>query len=307
MDQQLDIRRFSKTYIKDIQDLSRVVFGKKISRNYYLTLFGEVDDYLGFIVFKGDRALAFFGAIEVQLNDGKMLHKAAQPVNIMVHPDYKHSNYFLLLYNKVLELSKERGIVLLFGWPNSELIFSKILRWDKVCNMQKLTLPVRTLPFGKIVFRIHLLFPLYKSFVKSVFKLFEQEYSSKISEFITPKQYPRIERSDFYLNQKFRLGAQLIEISKKKMIINTDYRLKIGDIEPCSIQDLKSIVKKLKRICFFTGLSEITIYLNPTNEQHQMIINNYNTKDDLALMYKMINPNSKIQPPSLTYTDFDTF
>jgi hypothetical protein len=299
--------RFTRNRIDDLRKLTRVVFKYAPSYEGYVRLFGAKDEYLGYITYHKETPVAFFGAIEMVLVSGSRIEKAAQPVNIMVHPGYRNLELFTILYQKLLELAKSESFVILFGWPSSELIFGKLLRWRKSCTMMTVRFKVKTMPYSKLFYKI----PITKRIMRQILKLILLPHrvpvTDSVARVFSQNDGLEILRNKQFLDQKVSLGASVIKIQGKLIIVSADYRIKLGDMQSMSVEDFDRVVWRLKIIAFFLGMDEIITILNPESRMSKMILDKYPGSDSLSLMYHEINSGIVTSNLNFRFLDFDTF
>ena len=113
--------RINKTNLEDIEKLWFTVYGNTPPKNYFARKYAS--EYtgisnIGFIAYKENIAIAYYGVIPclVQYRDKIIL--AAQSADTMTHPHYRYKGMFVQLSNMCFELCRANGINLVFGFPN---------------------------------------------------------------------------------------------------------------------------------------------------------------------------------------------
>jgi len=301
------IVRFGRSTINDLRKLTQIVFKYSPSYDDYIKLFGTKDEYLGLIAYHEGKPVAFFGAIEMLLDTGNFIEKAAQPVNIMVHPDYRNFDLFTMLYHRLFEIAKSENISIFFGWPNSELIFGKLLRWKKCCNMIIVRFKVKTVPYAKLLYKLSFTRKAMRRIIGFFVMPLKVQISDEVSKLFAQNDGFEILRNTQFLKQKASLGASIIKIKGKLVIISADYRIKLGDFQQMDLEEFEKVIKFLKILAFFCGMGEIVTILNPQSRISKSILDKYPGNESLSLMYKEINNNTVSSKLNLRFLDFDTF
>ncbi len=306
---QLDytVKQFSKDLINDFLLLCKISFTSTITINRIINLFGNQEYYLGYLAYVNNKAIAFFGAIESDfiMNGSHVI--AAQSAFSMVHPQFRSGNYFYELHSCTVELARQRGVKFIFGWPNSPRIFEKLLEWKNLGPFSKITIHVKTIPLSILARRWRLFYPIFHWYSNLILSFFKRNLCDDVTQLLNAEKLNYIPRSPDYLKYKQKSGAKIFKLAGKYLLVNHDHRLKIGDIQPFTINDFNNMLSILKRIAFFAGIAEIVFYTDKNNKFFHEIIYKFNGKDDINLLYYEVDKNIKISLLDLTFADFDTF
>ncbi len=300
--------RFSEALTDDFVLLFNLTLGKRrnIDREKVLKIFGR-GQYLGYLAYENKSPVGFYGAIPLDfVYNNKIIH-IAQSVNTMVLPAYRKYNLFYHLAELTNTLARKENIDFLYGLPNSPHLFHSLLDWTYLGPMKKYTVAVKTLPFAKIFWKLFWARKLYLIY----YNLITCNIRSENTRFSAMKQKTdanfHINRSENYVNYKKKLGTQIFKIDNVMIPVGLDYRMKIGDIEDVTLDSFHSIIKKLKRKCFWLGINEICFSFDPQSEWNHILKPAYTAKDDVQLMYYPLNEQYKLDIAHITLLDYDTF
>src|SRR5687767_8548424 len=103
------IVRLNKANLKDVARLHSAVYTPVVDDHYfkkYDTIYTGIEN-IGFIAYKADIPIAYYGVIPcfIEFGDQKIL--AAQSVDTMTHPKFRMKGMFMELSNKTFELCRE--------------------------------------------------------------------------------------------------------------------------------------------------------------------------------------------------------
>jgi hypothetical protein len=153
------MERVSPENLGDFVALFRLVHpGSVHDLNYFQQKFNTSFtglSYVGFIAYEtvsGEPA-AFYGVFPcfLMLDNRRVL--AAQSGDTMTHPSHQRKGLFLALATATFELTRQLGIRIVFGFPNTNSYpgFINKLNWVHTHDLYRFTVPVLGLPLRKIL------------------------------------------------------------------------------------------------------------------------------------------------------------
>src|ERR1700743_2931318 len=160
--------RLSESNLHDLDELDKTVYHTVrpphfFHRKYATAYTGA--QYLGYIAYD-DRgtAIAYYGVMPCFLQYNGKTFLAAQSGDTMTHPAYRNRGLFVKLGVLTIELCRQEGIKLLFGFPNQNSYpgFINKLGWVTTGNLDCFCLPVAALPLASLASRSRLLGSLYR-------------------------------------------------------------------------------------------------------------------------------------------------
>lgn len=300
---------FSPELINDFVLLFNQSFtkGRRVDHNTIQKIFGDDNDYLGYLAYDNKKPVAFFGAIKLDFVYNQEVIKIAQSVSSMVLPGYRKYNLFYHLATLTFELAQKENVKFMFGLPNTPELFHSLLDWTYLGPMKKYSFKIKTLPLAKIFWKIYAIRKLYLFYFKFFTLFLRKPINSTLNVKNGIDNNFYIPRSPEYINYKRKLGAQVLTVNATTIIISLDYRIKIGDLEDISLNQFVLLVKTLKRICFWLGIDEICFSVDSHSKWNEILGINYKTKDEIQLMYYPLDQNYKLDFAHITLADYDTF
>lgn len=137
-----------------IRDLYRAVRGQNRPETYdrwrYLASpFGPAP---GTLAVADGRAVGFYTLWPTPLRIGSAAVAGAQSMDTMTHPDFRGQGVFVALARACFELAHERGIRLLYGFPNGESFpgFVRRLEWTHAGDIPHWIRPIRPSRFPRL-------------------------------------------------------------------------------------------------------------------------------------------------------------
>jgi hypothetical protein len=176
--QDLEIRRLRNDDMEGISHLHWEVFNEKKDPGYWHWKFYQnpAGEHMMMVACDDNRIVAMFGSVPINVKVGEKILLSSQGVDIVVSQNYRKLGVFARLEKATKELCLRNNIYFNYSFSikATELIFSKLARFNGVCpviNMTKLINPTPYLQerMGMRSLAQFLGFP-YKQFVKTVSK-----------------------------------------------------------------------------------------------------------------------------------------
>ena len=116
------VERLGSDRLPDLELLHKEVYGRWPAKNYfprkYDTAYTGIS-YIGFIAYGPDGLpAAYYGVLPCFMQLGGKQFLAAQSGDTMTHPGHRHKGLFVALANRTYELCRQKGIQLIYGFPN---------------------------------------------------------------------------------------------------------------------------------------------------------------------------------------------
>lgn len=144
----VDIKKFSKSDLSKNMDsfcaLYHKVFtaaaNREIIEQRYLS--NPYDELLMYVAMDGEKIVANYSAVPIQVVIQDKVYKAALSLNTMTDPDYSGQGLFTKLATSLYDHLSENGYVMIMGFPNfqSNRIFNSRLGWKTVYEIPTLKL-----------------------------------------------------------------------------------------------------------------------------------------------------------------------
>ena len=280
--------------------------GRKINREKALSIFGN-GPYIGHMAYDQLTPIGFYGLIITEFTFNKEIVQIGQSVNTTILSKYRKYNLFYHLAELTNSLARKENIKFIYGLPNRPDLFHSILEWEYLGPMHKYYFHISTFPLAKICWKFFRLRPFFLWYFHIVTKRFGTNVRnlSSVKNSIDINFYNL--RSERYIDQKISLGASVLSIRNTRLVVGVDYRLKIGEIEDVSLAEFDSILKKLKRLCFWLGITEICFSVDSKSDWNRIFKNKYKSVDNLQLLYYPLNDQYRLDELHITMLDYDTF
>jgi hypothetical protein len=231
---------------------------------------------------------------------------AAQSADTMTHPHYRYKGLFVELANLTIQLCRDNGIELLFGFPNQNSLpgFINKLGWKTNETMD--------------VFVINLLFPWQKlvnkfSFTQGIYKDYLQK---QIEKYIVPQNgfagsviydgFGSIYRDEDYLKYKSYNNTYTIKLGPATLWIKINQELLVGDVlvDP---KDFNWMIDQLKILACKLGLKQIRFHTSLGTTLHNLFSARFIPMPSFPVIFKKLSGNLPLNKLKFTTADIDTF
>ena len=247
------IKQLTPSKVKDLVPLYQNAFGKAISEEALdqklNTQFSELT-HVGFIAYDTNgTAAAFYGVFPCFANYNGKTYLVAQSGNTMTHSEHRGKGLFTILAKKTYEYCVEKGIHLVFGFPNNNSYpgFVRKLDWIHFDNIEAYTIRVKTISFYRL---------------NKWFKYSENAHQKRghliLSQLKKGKPFPSsclqddvpvVNHSEDFFKYKTYEKNYLVEVAGINCWVkfNTNF-LVIGDIQMASELKWNKVISELKKI-----------------------------------------------------------
>lgn len=304
--------RLNPERMNDLYELYRNSFDDHVTLNtlqkkYDTSCFGLA--YTGFIAYdSAGTPAAYYGVFPCLLEYNGTTVLAAQSGDTMTHKQHRGKGLFIQLAKKTYEFAKDNGVKIVFGFPNKNSIhgFFNKLAWIHQDDLNVYEFRIFTLPLSRTANKLHFLKPLYDFYSGSILN----RYHSAKKYFkgsVLDGDTGGIQRDENFFNYKRYFKHYILQFCGKCLWIKLDGILWIGDIERCTGDELRCMLRKLRRIAFWLGADKIVFHVSPGTYLDKMLAGNYTPHDKAPAGY--VDFGSGIDPQRIKYTsaDFDTF
>jgi hypothetical protein len=319
-----EIRRIDVKQLPRLKELTRLVWGTTtptsadLDSKFRTKSFGA--ENIGYAAYPVDTKsnpsgdcvpAAFYGVYPCVASFGKENVLCAQSGDTMTHPAHRGKGLFVDLARRTYVTAREEGIEFVFGFPSESSYpgFSKRLEWQFPHKMIRFSCIVPTLPIGLLRRRINR--PCHK------FGFVGRAMASKLFDLVTPHgapwelsiepSYPHILRDSRTWEYK-AANTVFVQCGKIGIVLKYDGDISIGEIvgNP-SVDEMKSIIKKLKFLAVMTGAVRIKSYFSPQSHLEKLLAQHGVCSESLP--FGFINFSGKNDPSllDLAYLDYDTF
>lgn len=262
--------KITKENISDLIPVYKKAFNKDVNPEYLIKknsteAFGL--SFTGFIAYHSltNEAAAFYGVFPCFVKYKDQIILAAQSGDTMTHPAHQGKGLFIKLALMTYDYVKSNGVKFVFGFPNQNSYpgFVKKLNWQHIEDMHAYLVRVQCLTWIRLKKTFHLpdiLFYKYSNFILSLWKKGKVPFENSVIN----EKFAGIYRNEDFYQYKTYEKSFVLSINGKSVWLKTDDNfLFIGDIERCSEEEFKMMIKKLKILAFLLGLPYLRYHCSP--------------------------------------------
>ncbi len=297
------IKRFSENDIGHLEQLYEVVYKKKRPPQYFLKKHNSAytgTSHIGYIAYKGELPIAFYGVIPcfIQYEGKKIL--AAQSADTMTHPEYRYKNLFFDLSNMCFDLCKQNGITIVFGFPNQNSYHGAIkLGWQMTEIMDCFKVPVHINLFEKILSRID------KKEPDAALKKYDVNEQG-IENSVIKDGFSGVLRDENYLQYKTYSKTNVLKVADSKIWISTKNGLSIGDIDTKG-NDFDTLINTIKKLAAKFGTGVVYFHACKETSLHKLFEGKFHSIPSFPVLFQNFNENIDIKKIKFTFADIDVF
>lgn len=305
------IERLNEKNLPDLTRLFLAVYGEdrippRFQQKYSTAWTGT--SYIGYFAYDTDNTpAAYYGVMPCLLQYGSITLLAAQSGDTMTHPAHRNKGLFVRLCLLTIDLCRETGIRLLFGFPNQNSFpgFVNKLGWTVTENLDCFTIPVNTLPLVGLVRRMPFLTPLYRIYTNLLLK--RQKTSGKgIPNSAVTNTTGGVYRNDDYLNYKTYSDTLVLELKNARAWVKITDAFVIGDLILNGAK-LDETLHRLKKIAARLGHRRLFFHSSPGTPLHQAFARQYKPIPSFPIIFKDLGAGIPLHQLKFTFADIDTF
>jgi len=307
------LEKVEKKFLSSLLPIFKSAFGRAPNLqdllNKHSTEFSGLAN-IGYIAYsKIDNPVAFYGVFPVKLRINRALYLGAQSGDTMVDSNHERRGLFSLLAKETYRLCQASGIVGVFGFPSPSSYpgFVKKLNWGHVENINKYQFFVPTLPFSEVSLR-------YSFFTEALLKW--QLFLAKIffsrgvifDGSIAFDGLDGVVRDDGFWRYKLSSkNVDLLRVANCNLVVKFEGSLGVGDIDFNETVVLPSVIRRLKLLCFFSGIMRISFYVSPETKLDRELSKLSKPKPGLPVGYLNLSNCIDLSKLKFTYFDMDTY
>lgn len=310
MSESLRIEELKSSNLNDLLPLYKLVYGKSLSREFlrlkYDSRYTGVH-FLGYIAYFGVQAVAFYGLIPFRLlYEGQQL-LGAQSADTMTHPDFVRQGLFTRLAKLTYKLAEEKGISLVFGWPNQASLpgFTRRLGWEFCGHMNAVEIKIKTFPLEYLCSKHPFILKQYSRFTKQVLKKYE---SASFKGSVLKEGFSGLLKDQDFYTYKNRISKKyFIRTSEAECWLKVEKGLKIGDLVIVNEAAGEKFIQLLKKLAFQLGCRKITFQYSPGLNSGMHFEHFGRPFETWPNGFKRLNDDFSYEKFKFTYGDLDTF
>jgi len=304
------IERINDNNLHDVGLLHHAIYGSHLPKGYYHKKYGTAytgATYTGFIAYNNRLPIAFYGVVPCFLQCGETRVLAAQSTDTMTHPEYRKKGLLTEVHRYVLNLSREEGIKILFGFGNQDSIpiYKHKYNWEENGIMDRFEIPVRANQIIGFLRTKPVLKNIFTFYQKAVLKRYVLPQAGINSQDIQ-HGYCGVYRDQQYLEHKKYNDTIVISIGKSKVWVKTSNDLMIGDIELID-NTLDEVIAGIKKMAKQLGIQKIHFIASRPSILHDLFVKKYEAIPAFPVLYKDLGSGLELGKIKFTFADIDIF
>lgn len=251
------LQQLNKNNVKDVVKLFEICFHYSHSTKHFLDKYNFEDTQftnLAYLVYYNSEIAGFFGVTYEEMILNNKIIKGVQSADTMINPNFRRKRLLPIVANKVIDLCKDKGVDIAFGFPNELSLpsFTNKLGFEILPPLRNLTFIENKFELLKFTSKVSFLRKLHQRILILFLKLFTKHAEDINVTVDLNKTF--IHHSNQYLNKKGGHLKFLRKISKTTFLLKIhESGIEIGLIGDTSNKNLKSSIKKLTLITILSG------------------------------------------------------
>lgn len=263
--------RFEKLCDENLKDLLAIyesAYGKApdieaVKKKFDTSAFGHKQ--MGFIAYSPqNEPAAFYGVFPCFLKYKGQLYYAAQSGDTMTRKEHQGKGLFVALAKETYNYAQNAGVKVVFGFPNENSYpgFVRKLDWHHYEDMYAYLIRVPCLPWIRLKTLLGLKDSVQNNYIQK--KLKNLPKGSPFESSTIDETFGGVNRDATFVAYKTYSPNYLVSINGKTVWLKHEGMfLLIGDVERCSEEEMEMIIKKLKSICFWSGIPYLRFHCSP--------------------------------------------
>ena len=266
--EEYEFERLNGNNMSDLVLLYKNTFNTSASAEFFKKKFNTSHigiSHIGFLAYAKDKTpAAFYGVFPCWIEYKGNTILAAQSGDTMTDPKHQGKGLFTRLAKMTYELAEKEGIKLVFGFPNKNSYpgFTKKLNWIHRHNIRTYNFKINTLPLIKAAKKFNTS-ELYGNYAKALLKKYFSTAACFPNSSIDPEHAGVVHDRAFCLYKGYSKNFILKLDNDVSLWVKLDGKLWIGDVDRTPSENFITALRKLQRLCFFLGCSEITFNISP--------------------------------------------
>jgi len=297
------------------QTLYQQSFGLKqslsaIKKKYDTSSFGHKN--IGyFAVTSEQEPAAYYGVFPMVMTINSKNVEVAQSGDTMTAPDHRGKGLFIQLAKKAYQLAEEKGMKLVFGFPNENSFpgFQKKLDWHFFGSMQKFSIINPVIPLCEIVEKFTLFSATYHKYCGFRLSKYQVNLNEEnIAPFNVFKSYGSVKKDLSFFRYKLNNADNLlIKINGFTMLIKPRTHLFIGEVGLFEVKRTGDFIKTLKKLSKILCCRKTIIIISKNFWLYNYLKPVIEPTDNLPIGFLPFTKDIKLADITFTQADYDTF
>lgn len=270
--------------------------------------------YVSFLVFSietGDLA-GFYGVFPTRVIYEGKTHLCAQIGDLMTHSSYRRKGVFEFVANKTHQFLTDNNFKFVFTFPSNGAtsyygFVNKLQFREKLINSY--SIKVKTLPLSRYIVKNKLFQKSYKLLIKFLCKVFFKN-ETKFSK-ISSTERNQIIHDQHLIEYKSYLSPinGFLKDSNGEVFfkVDKDGGLSIGFINTNNEISFNRLLKKLKRLCFFSMIRFIHFEVSENSYMNDFLSVKFEKQQLYRVCYKQLDDSVDVSKIQFEFIDIDSF
>ena len=280
-----------------------------IQKKYNTTDFGVKN--IGYIAKDRSIPAAYYGVFPIRMHYDSLDLLVAQSGDTMTAPSYQKKGLFTKLAKKTYEISKNRGIELIFGFPNTNSYpgFKSKLEWEFSGHMQRFVINGKIFFICKFLRKLNILVSICNKIAKRrISNYIINPENTDLSDFNFSTVKGHIKKDLVFFKYKLQQdNVFLIQINNFNILLKVDTSLYIGEIGKINKSQIKLLISTLKELSYKLGCGAIIFTISENHWLFDMLKDEINPTQSLPIGFYIINNDMDVSQIQFSNADFDTF
>ena len=287
--------RLDATNLKDLYTLFAAVYNKPCPQSYferkYDTAYTGVT-YIGYLAYLDTRPVAYYGVVPTVLSIRQQRVLAAQSCDTMTHPAHQKKGLFVKLAKQTIDLAKQEGIHLVFGFPNQNSYpgFIKHLGFTHADTMHRYTIRFSNTPFKVLMRKMGL--------------AGGRQISEPVSNILLQEGHDGVIYDQAYRTYKTYNSNTVIGTKEQRFWVNLPKGGWIGALAPLNKELFSQTLRNLESL---TKAPSITFMISPGTGPDSALSKTMRAEKGFAVIVKNLSGKYETSRLKFQFSDIDIF
>lgn len=300
----------NSSHASDLVSLYWRVFNKKVKEEYFINKYqlDSAQQQNSTIAKENDQVIGFYGVMMQNFysSDRKESFLLGNACDFILLPEYRGKRIFDLLYMHSLEICKNSGVQILFGFQSEQTYkFSKRMGWKDGQHFSRLHFPIQNKWIAKIYRKS---FGLEKLSKKIKLKFLPYVVDVQLDELNTYPNRFSVKYDEEFIDRKESDTHFLIEVEGCILWMKYNGVLSIGFLSHEQEWNFEHVIKRLKKVISNCGVDQIILHVQNDSSLYHELESHNNFQPSFKISSFTLGQNSpSFDEFHLNFADMDIF
>lgn len=287
--------RLGASNLKDLYTLFAAVYTKHAPKNYFERKYDTAYTglaYIGYLAYLDHVPVAYYGVIPTLISIRQQKVLAAQSCDTMTHPAHQKKGLFVKLAKQTVELAKQEGIHLIFGFPNQNSYpgFIKHLGFTHSDTMHRYTIRFSNTPFKLLLRKLGL--------------TGSTRNTEPVANILLQEGYDGVIYDQAYRTYKSYNTNTVIGTAEQRFWVNLPKGGWIGALAPLNKELFSQTLRNLENL---TKASSITFMVSPGTGLDTALSKSRKAEKGFAVIIRNLSGKYETSRLKFQFSDIDIF